>query len=111
MRRFKFHVSSFRLNRNLENPKFANLKPETWNLKLTPPPSLPLSRSRTIYCGATKSVLTTRSPPPMADKFDPYREALVMETNTIWPADLADLPSPEKRRIEDHLHANPAACL
>ena len=46
----------------------------------------------------------------MADKFDPYREALVMETNTIWPVQFADLPLPEKRRIEGQLHANPAAC-
>ena len=27
----------------------------------------------------------------MADKFDPYREALVMETDTVWPAEYADL--------------------
>ena len=46
----------------------------------------------------------------MADKFDPYREALVMEMNTIWPPNFADLPSPEKRKIEEQLHANPAAC-
>jgi len=25
----------------------------------------------------------------MADKFDPYREALVVETATVWPAELA----------------------
>ena len=46
----------------------------------------------------------------MADKFDPYREALVMETNTIWPAQFVDLPRSEKARIEDQLQANPSAC-
>ena len=46
----------------------------------------------------------------MADKFDPYREALVMETTTIWPSNFADLPVPEKRRLEEKLHADPAAC-
>jgi hypothetical protein len=33
----------------------------------------------------------------MADTFDPYREALVMETNTLWPAELAAMPEAEKR--------------
>jgi hypothetical protein len=44
------------------------------------------------------------------DKFDPYREALVMETNTIWPPEFHDLPHAEKARIEQQLHANPDAC-
>ncbi|MBC7856775.1 MAG: hypothetical protein IAF94_25375 [Pirellulaceae bacterium] len=43
----------------------------------------------------------------MADKFDPYREALVMETDTVWPAEYADLPLGEKSRIETELHAHP----
>jgi hypothetical protein len=42
------------------------------------------------------------------DKFDPYREALVMETDTIWPPELGDLPAAEKSRIEHQLHAEPA---
>ena len=46
----------------------------------------------------------------MADKFDPYREALVMETNTIWPAEFEDLPPAEKVVLEEKLHADPAAC-
>jgi hypothetical protein len=46
----------------------------------------------------------------VADKFDPYREALVMETNTVWPADYADLPPAEKSRIESGLHAQPEQC-
>lgn len=46
----------------------------------------------------------------MADKFDPYREALVMETNTIWPAEFADLSADEKAALEAKLHAKPDAC-
>lgn len=46
----------------------------------------------------------------MPDKFDPYREALVMEINTIWPADCDDLPAAEKARLEAQLHSDPAAC-
>jgi hypothetical protein len=44
----------------------------------------------------------------VADKFDPYREALVMETTTIWPPEFDDLPLPEKVKIEEQLHANPS---
>jgi hypothetical protein len=43
----------------------------------------------------------------MADTFDPYREALIMETDTIWPAEFSTLSLTEKRRIEQALHANP----
>ena len=46
----------------------------------------------------------------MADKFDTYREALVMETDTVWPAEYADLPPTEKSRIEAELHAKPDQC-
>lgn len=43
----------------------------------------------------------------MPDKFDPYREALVVETITIWPDELPQ-PAPEERqRIEQRLHAEP----
>jgi len=43
----------------------------------------------------------------MANEFDAYREALVVETNTVWPDEL--LPSdPEVcQRIETVLHASP----
>jgi len=46
----------------------------------------------------------------MPDKFDPYREALVLETNTIWPEETAALvpDQTERRRIEDALHAEAA---
>jgi hypothetical protein len=46
----------------------------------------------------------------MPNIFDPYREALVIETKTVWPADLPGAPQSEaeRRRIEDRLHADPA---
>ena len=46
----------------------------------------------------------------MADKFDPYREALVMEMTTIWPAPYEELPAGEKARLEAKLHEKPEAC-
>ena len=46
----------------------------------------------------------------MADKFDPYREALVVETTTIWPAEYDSLPKSEKARIAAALHAQPEEC-
>lgn len=43
----------------------------------------------------------------MVDKFDPYREALVMEEETVWPAGLE--PADERRKkVERALHDNPA---
>jgi hypothetical protein len=46
----------------------------------------------------------------MPNTFDPYREALVVETNTIWPDDLADAPGgePKRQQIAERLHAEPA---
>ena len=42
----------------------------------------------------------------MADKFDPYREALVVETATVWPAELAaGIDPPAREHIESRLHA------
>lgn len=43
----------------------------------------------------------------MADDFDPYREALVIETVTIWPEQFEGLSEAEKRQIEARLHAEP----
>jgi hypothetical protein len=43
----------------------------------------------------------------MANEFDPYREALVVETNTLWPDELRDPESEARRRIEQALHAAP----
>lgn len=40
----------------------------------------------------------------MANAFDPYREALVVEANTIWPAEFSDLTLGEKAVLEAKLH-------
>lgn len=45
----------------------------------------------------------------MGEPFDPYRDALVMEQKTVWPAELAGLADEEKARIEKALHADAAA--
>ena len=42
----------------------------------------------------------------MPDKFDPYRDALVVETETIWPADSSASPQ-QRRELEKRLHAEP----
>ncbi len=44
----------------------------------------------------------------MANEFDPYREALVMETVTIWPEEYDDWEPAERARIEQRLHSAPA---
>ena len=46
----------------------------------------------------------------MPDKFDPYREALVMETITVWPEEYHEWELDEKGRIERALHADPENC-
>jgi hypothetical protein len=42
----------------------------------------------------------------MADTFDAYREALVVETATVWPAD-TDLDPRQRYQLEAFLHAHP----
>lgn len=46
----------------------------------------------------------------MANKFDPYRDAVVVETKTIWPAEFDEYSAGERARIESQLHAEPQAC-
>ena len=43
----------------------------------------------------------------MADKFDAYREALVMELATVWPEEYDAWEASDKIRIESLLHASP----
>ena len=43
----------------------------------------------------------------MNKDFDPYREALVVETNTVWPDEVATVPAADRMRIETRLHADP----
>ena len=45
----------------------------------------------------------------MAKQFDPYREALVMETATAWPEAFDDWDPAQKARVEERLHADPEA--
>jgi hypothetical protein len=44
----------------------------------------------------------------MADKFDPYREALVVETTTEWPEEYQELDPYRRARLEQLLHENPS---
>ena len=46
----------------------------------------------------------------MPDKFDSYREALVMETTTVWPEEYDDLEPQDQQRIATALHADPESC-
>lgn len=46
----------------------------------------------------------------MADKFDPYREALVMETSTVWPEEYDSLEPDEKSQVAEALHSDPESC-
>jgi len=43
----------------------------------------------------------------MNENFDPYREALVIETKTIWPDELSGVSPADRARIEAALHADP----
>lgn len=43
----------------------------------------------------------------MPDKYDEYREALVIETSTIWPDQYDSWEASEKERIAQLLHENP----
>jgi hypothetical protein len=43
----------------------------------------------------------------MANAYDPYREALVVETNTIWPAELANVEPSRRAQVNQALHAEP----
>jgi hypothetical protein len=42
----------------------------------------------------------------MSDKFDPYREALVVETSTVWPEE-NDMDPGERMQLEQRLHEHP----
>lgn len=44
----------------------------------------------------------------MPDTFDPYREALVMETETEWPEELAHLSAQDRASLSLRLHEAPA---
>jgi len=44
---------------------------------------------------------------PMSNKFDPYRDALVVEKHTVWPDEYEDWSESDRSRIETLLHASP----
>lgn len=46
----------------------------------------------------------------MADSFDPYRDALVVEKVTVWPPELTDVSVDQRPALEAKLHANAASC-
>jgi hypothetical protein len=54
-----------------------------------------------------KLSVNKRSILDMPDKFDPYREALVMESNTIWPEEYDDFDAAAKAKISESLQADP----
>lgn len=41
------------------------------------------------------------------NEFDAYRDALVMETATLWPDDLSAVDAARRRRVEQALHSQP----
>ena len=43
----------------------------------------------------------------MANAFDPYRDALVVEHHTVWPDEYEDWSQGDKARLEALLHASP----
>ena len=43
----------------------------------------------------------------MADTFDPYREALIVEVETAWPEEYDDWEPTERARVERLLHQSP----
>jgi hypothetical protein len=46
----------------------------------------------------------------VADTFDPYREALIVETSTVWPSEFDGLDPARKMRLEEAFHAQPDKC-
>jgi hypothetical protein len=41
----------------------------------------------------------------MPNAFDPYREALVVEQQTVWPEEFDDWSAADRQRVEALLHA------
>lgn len=46
----------------------------------------------------------------MANAYDPYREALVVEQRTIWPEEFDAWEPAAKREVEARLQSEPQAC-
>ncbi len=43
----------------------------------------------------------------MPNEFDPYREALVVETTTLWPDEYEGWEPDQRSRVESLLHQDP----
>lgn len=43
----------------------------------------------------------------MPNAFDPYRDALVVENQTVWSEEYEDWSRADKARVESLLHASP----
>jgi hypothetical protein len=68
--------------------------------------------SRPVHICPTERHLLADSPihlltNAMADKFDPYREALIVEVETQWPEEYDDWEPAERARVERLLHQSP----
>lgn len=46
----------------------------------------------------------------MVDKYDPYREALVMETKTVWPDGIGPIDAAKRERIAAQLQGSAKDC-
>lgn len=46
----------------------------------------------------------------MPNAFDPYREALVVDTKTVWPADIpgAAQDARQREQVSERLHTDPS---
>ena len=45
----------------------------------------------------------------MPNAFDPYREALVVETQTLWPDEYDSWDEAERAEVAERLHSQPQA--
>ena len=46
----------------------------------------------------------------MPDKYDPYRDALVVEESTVWPEEYSSIADADRSRVERALHSAPEGC-
>ena len=79
----------------------------------TDPDKAPFASSRSLANIAFPfRSLGTRTRIIMANSFDPYREALVVEQSTVWPDSLAQAPAPaDREHIEKLLHQEPSQAI
>ena len=73
-------------------------------------PSEPVSQSPTLQL-PTHLLTYSLCSPLMADKFDPYREALIVEVETQWPEEYDDWEPGERARVERLLHQAPEQAI